>query len=81
MFENTKGAKIARGEKVAQTNYERITSLTIDELAHYLCFFDFGDKFCKGTEECSKLLDAEKEIPERMCIACARRWLEAEVTE
>lgn len=84
LYQNTKGAKIARGEKVTQTNYERIKAMSVEELAAALlnmhdggCYIDF----CKGKPECNAMLDKDEIIPDSMCLACMVGWLESEVAE
>lgn len=73
LYQNTKGAKIARGEKVTQTNYERIKAMSIEELADMLmCPAEYGE--FNRAEDCNA--DMSKN-----CNECIKRWLEKECEE
>lgn len=37
--------------------------------------------FCKGTKECNELMDADKDIPEEMCLKCLVKKLQEPAEE
>ncbi len=60
------------------SNADRIRSLSDEELAEILYKFgelDGGDIFCRNKQECNEMLEADRDIPCGMCIACAIEWL------
>ena len=63
-----------------KTHYDRIRSMSIDELAEYMYHY-WDAPFCKNKPQCAQLLDAPGGIPEESCIQCARKWLMQEVEE
>lgn len=70
----------ATGKKFGQmTNADHIRSMTDEELATILySVFNIDDlkiPFCKNKPECNELMDADKEIPESMCLRCMLDWL------
>lgn len=61
-------------------NYDRICSMSIDELAEYMYHY-WDAPYCKNKPQCIQLLNAPGGIPEENCIRCAKEWLEQEVGE
>jgi len=63
----------------SKTNADHIRSMTDEELATILySVFNIDDlkiPFCKNKPECNELMDADKEIPESMCLRCMLDWL------
>lgn len=71
LYKNTKGAKIARGEKIKQTNFDRIKAMSVEEMADFLDNHLLGhycnyDRCMKHTDDCEK---------------CIKAYLESEVQE
>ena len=68
----------------AQTNADRIRSMTDEELAELLYSLqteDLDGMFCKTEETCEEMLDSGDEIPKCMCKQCLVKWLRAESEE
>lgn len=80
LYKNTKGAKIARGEKIKQTNFERIKAMSVEEMAKYIYEHDddLNDVICKTIyPECpwGDLVSPDN------CLGCIKKYLESEVAE
>ena len=81
---NTKGARMARGEKL--TNYEKIKSMSVDEMAEFL-----EDEDNLATQYCNKKCcvyfedngdcKAYKAVKRNSCVQAVKQWLESEVEE
>lgn len=75
-------ADVAKIDKT-QTNYEKIISMSPEELADAMLPLASGEAikipFCTDKPECNKLLDTEGSIPESMCKKCLMNWLQQEV--
>ena len=60
--------------KKIETYFDLIRSMTDEEMCdaifRLIYALDPATWFCKGKEECGKLMDADKEIPDEMCKAC-----------
>lgn len=65
--------------KETPSNADHIRSMSDEELATILySVFNIDDlkiPFCKNKPECNELMDADKEIPESMCLRCMLDWL------
>lgn len=83
IFKNTKGARMMQGEKL--TNFERIKSMSVDELAEFLENEDrlleyCKPKYCKHYESdgsCKAIREGDTEC----CVKAAKNWLESEVED
>lgn len=80
LYKNTKGSKIARGEKIKQTHFERIKAMSVEEMAEYIYEHDdnLNDIICKAMySECpwGDLVSSDN------CLCCIKKWLESEVAE
>ena len=61
-----------------KTNYERIHSMSIEEMTDFLWkFSEIGEviPFCKQKSICAELEASRKKIPDYMCKNCLREWL------
>lgn len=83
IFGNTKGARMMHGEKL--TNFERVKSMSVDELAEFienedLLFAYCNPKYCEGYEKdgsCKAIKVGEKSC----CVKAAKNWLESEAED
>ena len=68
---------------MAETNYDRIKNRSIDEMAEYIYLRDdeLADRICKECESRSGGCRYGDTVTSENCIACIKRWLEAEATE
>lgn len=65
LYKNTKGAKIARGEKIKQTNFERIKAMSVEEMAEFIeaivgeidCGYCPAYSICKVSDGCKANLE------------------------
>lgn len=80
-FGNTKGARMARGEKL--TNFEKIKAMSVDEMAEFL--FN-SDQICFDT--CKKATGDKNKCPFKMdgdvlkhCFGCYLKWVNSEVSD
>lgn len=77
-------SKCVQRESKKRTNFDRIHSMSVEELAELLYQFEnLSDKlkFCKNEPECEELLDEGKTISDNMCKKCLVEWLQSEVEE
>lgn len=75
-------SKCVQRESKKRTNFDRIHSMSVEELAELLYQFEnLSDKlkFCKNEPECEELLDEGKTISDNMCKKCLVEWLQSEV--
>jgi hypothetical protein len=71
LYKNTKGAKIARGEKIKQTHFDRIKTYNVEEMAEFI-FLNFQtDRFGNPIVD-NEVMPYESNVIE---------WLESEVQE
>ena len=83
IFGNTKGARMMQGEKL--TNFERIKSMSVDELAEFIENEDNLYKFCNKKYcdvyaedgSCKAIKAGEKGY----CVKAAKNWLESEAED
>jgi len=71
-------------DRVYTTNYDRIKSMSVEEMAEFLLRINDIDNsisFCQNKNECNEMLNSDKEIPEKMCSACMKQWLLQEVSD
>lgn len=76
LYKNTKGAKNARGEKIKQTNFDRIKTMSVEEMAKILvsyaadmdCYFIYGGK-------------GRRFYDEESAVSAQIQYLESEVAE
>lgn len=69
LYKNTRGARIARGEKIQQTNFEHIKAMSFEEMVHCndICPLELGisHKYCSNAK----------------CVECRTEYLKREVKE
>ncbi len=81
-FGNTKGARMARGEKL--TNFEKIKSMLVDEMAEfledddYICMQYCNKKHCEEHQDNGDCT-AMKEGRKKACVQAVKNWLNSEV--
>ena len=83
LYKNTKGARMARGEKL--TNFEKIKSMSIEEMAEFIENEDNVFQFCrkeycyyhKENGDC----EAFKNGIKGGCVEAAIKWLKSEIAE
>lgn len=65
---------------MAQTNYERLQSRSIDEMAKHIHYYDekLNDQICKESESRNGGCNHGDDVTSEDCIACVKRWLESE---
>ena len=77
-FGNTKGARMAQSEKL--TNYEKIMSMSIDEMAELINCIDaegIVDKICRAVNIKNDCDSTDTNV----CVKFIKQWLESEVSE
>ena len=64
-------------EKKSQTRYERICSMSVEEMADKILASDISSSidFCQEFSKCEELNEKGKEIPDEMCKKCLVKWL------
>ena len=76
LYKNTKGAKIARGEKIKHTNFERIKAMSVEEMARENIYFIPDCRFAHYTGLSGKYRKTSAEV-----IQDNIKYLESEVSE
>lgn len=68
-----------------KTNYDRIRSMSIEELANAIYGMDeppkFALPFCGNSDRCIDAIDSDEGVPDEMCRQCLMDWLNAESEE
>ncbi|CDX00743.1 Hypothetical protein DPCES_0856 [Desulfitobacterium hafniense] len=62
------------------TRYDKIKSMSVEEVAQVIMDKDITDAFCKGSGGCDWSTKLE-EIGEKECLKCCVEWLNAELGE
>ncbi len=84
-FGNTKGARMAKGEKL--TNFEKIKLKSVDEMAEfledddYICMQYCNQKHCAEHKDDGKCAAAGKEGRKNACVQAVKNWLNSEVSD
>ncbi len=60
------------------TRYDKIKSMSVEEMAQIIMDKDITDDFCKGSGGCDWSTTLTKEIDEKECLRCCIDWLNAE---
>lgn len=65
------------GKGKGMTNYERIKSMSVEEVAHVLLRWEDlrMPYYCQNLPECDADLENDVLIPEDRCAICVKKWL------
>ena len=65
------------------TNADKIRAMSDEELAAILVAEPMAEKipFCQNSQECDRLMETDRDIPEEMCAKCMLAWLRQSAEE